>query len=627
MSRTENQMYGNPDFQRAWYPWEGLTAVQVPRGEECIYAISKRGQRLNRKANVQATTGRLPGFRPTTVLISSDRDQQKESVFVGRKLPPVSGNANRATTQECLEIDGWSMVAGECAGAPTATDTISNFRAEGPILPQNSNAYAKQTPQVNTRSMSDIGGLVEIESGVEHEETVPFGKEDLTPPAHIFQWEHQGPASCLSICSAPAASWVRKVTGSLDFHLVARNLVVGWTRRCKIPSRTMLFGENKEPEADIAWEYCTAYFEESFEATYGFVDRSEFFTCLSAHFRNDEHLRNDPAWHALRNTVYASGCRIVLSKNDASHYSEIQKEAWSYFQNAMSAHTELLFTFTSIMAVRALIAMTFFTEGLGSPALQYMLCSSAARLAQSKGFHRQPAPSWKLDSDQIDNQNWLFWAIYHCDKSIALRSSRPSLGYYASILALYTPFMNPWISNTIVGDSAASDEHYQTATNTVADAARNLIVITTQIEINAASPQWQVSAFTYPLIGVTNLFIHILKAPKLPSVAADLALLDVAAGHYGRVELITESDMSFPFARKLAEIARKAVDKAWSACEEQTSTANSGTMDVMDQAVSDNVDALLDWGFNKSWDNEDWMLEDWSMLQPDSLGDFASLQD
>jgi hypothetical protein len=100
-----------------------------------------------------------------------------------------------------------------------------------------------------------------------------------------------------------------------------------------------------------------AYFEESFEAAYGFVDRSEFFTYLSAHFRNDENIKNDPAWHALRNTVYASGCRLVLSKNETSHYSEIQKEAWGYFQNAMSAHTELLFTFTSMMAVRALIAM------------------------------------------------------------------------------------------------------------------------------------------------------------------------------------------------------------------------------------------------------------------------------
>lgn len=70
---------------------------------------------------------------------------------------------------------------------------------------------------------------------------------------------------------------------------------------------------------------------------------------------------------------------------------------------------------------------TFFTEGLGSPALQYMLCSNAARLAQSKGLHRQPAPSWQIDEDQINNQNWLFWAVYYSEKSLALRTSRPSV--------------------------------------------------------------------------------------------------------------------------------------------------------------------------------------------------------
>jgi len=104
---------------------------------------------------------------------------------------------------------------------------------------------------------------------------------------------------------------------------------------------------------------------------YGFVDRSEFFLYLNAHFRKDNSIANDPAWHALRNTVYASGCRIVLSKDDSLRYSDIQKEAWSYFQNAMSVHTELLFTFTSLMAVRALIAMVCDTYIIYRPSSKY----------------------------------------------------------------------------------------------------------------------------------------------------------------------------------------------------------------------------------------------------------------
>lgn len=69
----------------------------------------------------------------------------------------------------------------------------------------------------------------------------------------------------------------------------------------------------------------------------------------------------------------------------------------------------------------------FHVEGAGNPALEYMMCSSAARLAQSKGLHRQPASAWNLSSNEILHRNWLFWAIYCCEKQITYRSGRPSV--------------------------------------------------------------------------------------------------------------------------------------------------------------------------------------------------------
>jgi hypothetical protein len=59
-----------------------------------------------------------------------------------------------------------------------------------------------------------------------------------------------------------------------------------------------------------------------------------------------------------------------------------------------------------------------------------MLCSSAARLAQSKGMHLQPLDSWELEPDDILNRNWLFWTIYCYEKHIASRSGRPSVSRY-----------------------------------------------------------------------------------------------------------------------------------------------------------------------------------------------------
>ena len=100
-----------------------------------------------------------------------------------------------------------------------------------------------------------------------------------------------------------------------------------------------------------------AYFEESAEATFGVVYRPDFVKSLRAHFRGDRVSEDNVAWYALRQTVFASGCRIYLSKDPLMSFTDIQTESWSYFQGALSVLSELLFTPTGSLAVRALAAM------------------------------------------------------------------------------------------------------------------------------------------------------------------------------------------------------------------------------------------------------------------------------
>ena len=85
--------------------------------------------------------------------------------------------------------------------------------------------------------------------------------------------------------------------------------------------------------------------------------RPEFESRMRAYFERGASSDDDPAWYALRNTVYASGCRTCLSKSHSTTFIEAQAEAWRYFENALSVHTELLYTPTGISAVRALAAM------------------------------------------------------------------------------------------------------------------------------------------------------------------------------------------------------------------------------------------------------------------------------
>lgn len=79
----------------------------------------------------------------------------------------------------------------------------------------------------------------------------------------------------------------------------------------------------------------------------------------------------------------------------------------------------------------------YYAEGLGSPALEYMICSCAARLVQSKELHRQPAKLWNLPESEIIHRNWLFWAIYCCEKAIINRSGRPSVNLSFDTHMLY----------------------------------------------------------------------------------------------------------------------------------------------------------------------------------------------
>lgn len=67
--------------------------------------------------------------------------------------------------------------------------------------------------------------------------------------------------------------------------------------------------------------------------------------------------------------------------------------------------------------------------------------------------------------------------------------------------------------------------------------------------------------FYFPMVGLSNLFLKILKHHSDPSAQTDIALLDIAVGHFGHLEVITESELSYPFAREIASIAYQTVKK------------------------------------------------------------------
>jgi hypothetical protein len=101
------------------------------------------------------------------------------------------------------------------------------------------------------------------------------------------------------------------------------------------------------------------YFEESLEQAFGIVDRPWFESKLRAHFSGA--VSDDAAWYALRNVLWASGCRIMLSKTES--FKESKKASQALFENAFSAHTELLYMPVSMTGLQAFILMVILHPG------------------------------------------------------------------------------------------------------------------------------------------------------------------------------------------------------------------------------------------------------------------------
>jgi hypothetical protein len=103
----------------------------------------------------------------------------------------------------------------------------------------------------------------------------------------------------------------------------------------------------------------TAYFDESLERVFGGVDRHAFESRLMAQFETEDfRAAGDCAWYALKNTIYASGCRVKAAKSPSPPASkQARQRAYSYFENALSVHTELTYARNGIAAVQALLIM------------------------------------------------------------------------------------------------------------------------------------------------------------------------------------------------------------------------------------------------------------------------------
>lgn len=57
------------------------------------------------------------------------------------------------------------------------------------------------------------------------------------------------------------------------------------------------------------------------------------------------------------------------------------------------------------------------------------------------------------------------------------------------------------------------------------------------------------------------LFLHVLQAPLAKSAHSDVVLMDMAAGHFAKLEIATSMQLDAQFIRDLVNIARRKVQE------------------------------------------------------------------
>ncbi|GAD98466.1 hypothetical protein BC1G_04425 [Paecilomyces variotii No. 5] len=354
-----------------------------------------------------------------------------------------------------------------------------------------------------------------------------------------------------------------------------------------------------------------AFFERSYDSVFGLVYRPEFEYQLRLHFSGTHD--DDAANYALRNAVYAVGCRAAALADPGKDFVEVQQLSSRYFYNAFSVHADLLFMPSSLVGVRALIVMviddddisceipntipdgsTIDIEVFTASIKHAQVCSQILKgLFSARGF-RQSSEKLFTSMDILERrlQEWrdslprhLFPSEIEPVSHLSSQKCRLNIirlhsFYYGSVVVLHAILHYPWICSLLL--NRREELHCDKVSYSSAQAAiasRKILSSLRYVTPDFGSSQLIV--FYYPMLAIINLFIYILKYPTASTVRSDQALLDIAAGHFGQIHLLTSSQVSFAFPRNAIRITQRVIERA---------TAKTGSGESDD--FNDTFDAL-----------------------------------
>ncbi|KAM3553464.1 hypothetical protein MY1884_006662 [Beauveria asiatica] len=153
-------------------------------------------------------------------------------------------------------------------------------------------------------------------------------------------------------------------------------------------------------------------------------DHPTFLTLLGRQYSDDPP--PESSWWASLNIVLATAERRRAA-TDAVDCQRYRDRAWNHASNAMQVLLDVLLHHISLLSVQALVALGRFFLGVPNPQPSFIMSSSAVRLAQAIGLHKQDCDSSPLGGPaQARQRARVFWCVKILDQGVCFRTGRPS---------------------------------------------------------------------------------------------------------------------------------------------------------------------------------------------------------
>ncbi|KAF4442059.1 hypothetical protein FACUT_2282 [Fusarium acutatum] len=104
------------------------------------------------------------------------------------------------------------------------------------------------------------------------------------------------------------------------------------------------------------------------------------------------------------------------------------------------------------------------------------------------------------------------------------------------------------------------------------EVSRSVLEIVTYVDVEPSTPLWIIAAI--PLCALFLLFDHVISNPKSPDTRSNLALLNIAGGHFSRLEFASGGTLPGSLISEFTYIAREYINQ----CDDQDSLKRAQTM-------------------------------------------------